>query len=44
MPRPLHIGKRVVWDRLKIEAAFSDLAADGENTIDRALRVAGGRG
>jgi len=45
MPRPAHIGKRVVWDRLKLDAAFSDLdeAEDG-NRLDRALRmVPGGR-
>ena len=25
MPKPKHIGKRVVWDRLKLDAAFADL-------------------
>lgn len=39
MPKPIRIGKRVVWDRLKIEAAFADLDGDGENLIDRALRL-----
>lgn len=45
MPRPAHIGKRVVWDRLKLDAAFSDLDdGDQGNTLDRALRmVPGGR-
>jgi predicted DNA-binding transcriptional regulator AlpA len=45
MPRPIHIGKRVIWDRLKLEAAFADLDEDGrDNAIDRALRmVPGGR-
>lgn len=41
MPKPKHIGKRVVWDRFKLDAAFADLGEqDGENQIDRALRVA----
>jgi len=45
MPRPFHIGKRVVWDRLKVEAAFVELGNEPtENVIDRALRLAtGGR-
>jgi hypothetical protein len=35
----------VIWDRLKVEAAFTDLDEDGgENSIDRALKgVPGGR-
>lgn len=44
MPRPFNVGKRVIWDRLKLEAAFADLGDARENTIDRALRLAhGGR-
>ncbi len=44
MPRPFHVGKRVIWDRLKVEAAFADLDQVRENVIDRALRLAhGGR-
>ncbi len=40
MPRPLRIGKRTIWDRLKLDAAFADLDADErENSIDRALRL-----
>jgi hypothetical protein len=43
MPRPLRVGKRLIWDRLKVEAAFTELDEDaGENSIDRALRVAAG--
>ena len=42
MPRPIRIGKRVLWDRIKIDAAFADLGEDRENTIDRALRLAHG--
>ncbi len=45
MPRPTHIGKRVVWDRLKLDAAFADLDdSDQGNSIDRSLRmIPGGR-
>lgn len=43
MPKPMRLGKRVIWDRLKIEAAFADLDEGRENGIDRALRLAGGR-
>ena len=44
MPKPKHIGKRVVWDRLKLDAAFADFDEDaGENSIDRALQMVGGR-
>lgn len=39
MPRPLRVGKRVLWDRLKLEAAFSDLDEDRENYFDAALRL-----
>lgn len=41
MPKPLRLGKRVIWDRLKIDAAFADLDESGrENVIDRAIRLA----
>lgn len=41
MPRPKRIGKRVIWDRLKLDDAFSDLGEDGEeNILDRAVRMA----
>jgi excisionase family DNA binding protein len=44
MPKPFRIGKRVIWDRLKIEAAFTDLGEEEEeNVIDRALRLAAER-
>lgn len=40
MPRPMRLGKRVIWDRLKIEAAFADLDEGArENQLDRALRL-----
>jgi predicted DNA-binding transcriptional regulator AlpA len=41
MPRPKRIDGRVIWDRLKIEAAFSDLPDDATaNPLDRMLRAA----
>jgi len=40
MPRPKRIGSRVVWDRLKLEAAFSDLPDDNRaNPLDRMLHL-----
>jgi hypothetical protein len=39
----MRLGKRVIWDRLKVEAAFVDLDEGRENVIDRALRLAGSR-
>ena len=41
MPRPARLGRRVVWDRFKIDAAFADLHDDSaaENQLDRALRL-----
>jgi excisionase family DNA binding protein len=41
MPKPIRTGHRVIWDRLKIDAAFSDLGEDRENYFDRGLRLAG---
>jgi predicted DNA-binding transcriptional regulator AlpA len=42
MPRPKRIGKRVVWDRLKLDAAFSDLDGEArENYFDGGLKVVG---
>jgi excisionase family DNA binding protein len=43
MPRSLRVGNRVIWDRLKIEAAFSELDDGYENEIDCALRLMGDR-
>jgi excisionase family DNA binding protein len=41
MPRPKRIDGRVVWDRLKLEAAFSDLPEEKEsNPLDRMLLAA----
>jgi excisionase family DNA binding protein len=40
MPRPKRIDGRVVWDRLRIEAAFSDLPDDNRlNPLDRMTRA-----
>jgi predicted DNA-binding transcriptional regulator AlpA len=36
MPRPKRIDGRVVWDRLKLDAAFTDLPDDTRaNPLDR---------
>lgn len=39
MPRPKRIDGRVVWDRIRIESAFTDLPDDGAkaNPLDRML-------
>lgn len=38
MPRPKKIDGRVIWDRLKIEAAFTDLPEERAlNPLDRIL-------
>lgn len=37
MPQPKRIDGRVVWDRMRLDAAFGDLA-ERENGIDAALR------
>jgi excisionase family DNA binding protein len=38
MPRPKRVDGRVVWDRLQIEAAFTDLPKDKKvNYFDRML-------
>jgi excisionase family DNA binding protein len=39
MPRPARVGKRVIWDRFKLDAAFSELGEATENAIDRALSM-----
>lgn len=41
MPRPKRVDGRVIWDRLRIEAAFSDLPDDTKvNPLDRMLKSA----
>jgi excisionase family DNA binding protein len=38
MPRPKRIDGRVIWDRLRIEAAFTDLPEERTlNPLDRIL-------
>jgi excisionase family DNA binding protein len=38
MPRPKRIDGRVVWDRIKLDMAFSDLPEDNKtNPLDRML-------
>jgi predicted DNA-binding transcriptional regulator AlpA len=38
MPRPKYVDGRVIWDRLRIEAAFTDLPEDNRiNPLDRML-------
>ena len=39
MPRPKRVDGRVIWDRIRIEAAFSDLPEDGvrTNSLDRMM-------
>lgn len=40
MPRPKRVDGRVIWDRLKIEAAFTDLPDDNRiNPLDRMLQA-----
>ncbi|UIK04978.1 helix-turn-helix transcriptional regulator [Neorhizobium galegae] len=37
MPKPRKIDGRVVWDRIALDAAFSDLPSEGGNMIDEIL-------
>ncbi|WP_441232664.1 helix-turn-helix transcriptional regulator [Bradyrhizobium sp. 1200_D9_N1_1] len=39
MPRPKRVGARVIWDRLRLDAAFSDLPEleNAPNPLDRML-------
>jgi predicted DNA-binding transcriptional regulator AlpA len=37
MPRPKRVDGRVLWDRLALDAAFSDLPEEGGNRIDELL-------
>lgn len=37
MPRPKRVDGRVLWDRIAIDAAFSDLPSEAENKIDAIL-------
>lgn len=37
MPKPKRIDGRVIWDRIALDAAFSDLPHDGGNVIDELM-------
>lgn len=38
MPRPKRINGRTLWDRVRVDMAFSDLPGDGdENPVDALL-------
>lgn len=38
MPRPHRVGARAIWDRFKLDAAFSDLTdGNAANPLDRML-------
>ena len=40
MPRPKRVDGRVIWDRLRVEAAFTDLPDDKRiNPLDRMLEA-----
>lgn len=44
MPKPIRVGKRVLWDRIKLDAAFADLGEPArENPFDAGLSVVRGR-
>ena len=38
MPRPKRANSRVLWDRIALDAAFSDLPGDDGNKLDGLLR------
>lgn len=41
MPRPKRVDGRVIWDRLRLDAAFSDLSEEKvHNPLDRMLGAA----
>lgn len=42
MPKGRRLDGRVVWDRIELDMAFSDLASADENAIDVALRKRAG--
>lgn len=41
MPRGKRIDGRIVWDRVQLDMAFSDLGEAAENAIDAVLQKAG---
>jgi predicted DNA-binding transcriptional regulator AlpA len=44
MPKPKRIDGRVIWDRISLDAAFSDLPADEDNLIDQIMQGRRARG
>lgn len=38
MPKPKRVDGRTVWDRIALDAYFTDLPDDGGNRIDALLR------
>lgn len=44
MPKPKKVDGRVVWDRIKLDAAFTDLPGDDEENIVDFLRQRKHRG
>lgn len=40
MPKPKRIDGRTVWDRIALDAAFSELPSEGGNKIDEILNRA----
>ena len=43
MPRPKRLGRRVVWDRVALDIAFTALPTDGEEMTLQALLENSGR-
>lgn len=43
MPKPKRMGKRVIWDRVALDIAFSALPTEGENDTLQALLEKSGR-
>ena len=39
MPRPKRVFSRLIWDRLQLDAAFTDLSEQQANPLDRMLDV-----
>lgn len=39
MPKPARVNSRTIWDRLKLDEAFSALADFDENPFDKLLRT-----
>lgn len=37
MPKPKRIDGRVIWDRIALDAAFTDLPSEGKNKLDEIL-------